>query len=115
MNKSIVMSLSAFLACGICNAQMTVPHTFTSGSTAKASEVNSNFNSVEQAINSNTDAIAENTGGLETADTRLSDLEAKMSSQTPELSVEDASGQVLPLNVDGWYQYLQSHNILTEH
>jgi hypothetical protein len=49
-------------------AQVTVPNTFTSGTPAKASEVNANFQALATAINSLSDRVAKVEGTITAAD-----------------------------------------------
>ena len=58
-----------FLACaGNSNAQTTVPFTFSAGSPARASEVNSNFQALVDGINSLTARVAKLEGQITRAD-----------------------------------------------
>ena len=52
MKRTILALAATFLVGGVCNAaDITVPHTFTSGTTIKSSEVNENFSVIYQKIN----------------------------------------------------------------
>ena len=61
-NKIAVQSLGAFMliASGIAFGQTQVPNTFQAGQPARAAEVNDNFSTLETAINTNAQAIADN-------------------------------------------------------
>lgn len=70
--------LAVAFALVACNSAAELPHTFTAGSPAKASEVNANFKSLDTSV-SNLDASVSH------LDTRVSDLDTRV------LNVESAS------------------------
>jgi hypothetical protein len=56
--KRFVMATALLTATTVALGQVTVPNTFTSGTPAKAADVNGNFNAVVTGINSNATAIS---------------------------------------------------------
>jgi len=68
----MIMSGLVFLASSIAlAAPLTVPNSFTSGTTARASEVNENFSAVETAVDDNDSRISTNTATIAAIQTPL--------------------------------------------
>jgi len=57
-----LVAASAWLIAG----SVTIPHSFTANTTAKASEVNANFNAVKTAVDGNADDISDNANDIAT-------------------------------------------------
>jgi hypothetical protein len=68
-NILVIAALMLF-SCGVkaSAGSVTIPNTFSSGTTAKASEVNANFSAVKAAVDDNDDRIAD-------LDSRTSDID----------------------------------------
>ena len=80
LKNIFIASAMAFSLMSAAQAQVTVPHTFTTGSPAVADEVNANFNALATGINSNTDSIANLSTLITTLTARVDTLEANSGS-----------------------------------
>jgi hypothetical protein len=84
MNRSICLllafALGLFIFTSSHASEVTIPNTFTSGTTAVAAEVNANFTAVKDAVDDNDAAITENS---EAIDTNTAAIAGVMATQAP--------------------------------
>jgi len=89
-------ALFAFLLSTAALAQTTVPHNFTAGAPARASEVNANFSALASAI----DALAGRVAALESPTLTMASLAGSYRFTSLELGISAASGA----NASGYLQ-----------
>lgn len=76
MRKTIL--LAALLASSPCFSEVTLPHTFTAGTPAVASEVNGNFSAVRDGVNTNETSISSNTSSITDNTSSISSLSSQV-------------------------------------
>jgi len=91
----VLLGLSFFGAQIAFAGPVTVPNAFTSGTTARASEVNSNFSAIETAVNDNDSRISSNANAVAAA------IQGARSA----VAVFDSGGNEIGLLVTGIYSY----------
>jgi len=107
--KNILVITIVLFICSAINASagsVTIPTTFTSGTTAKASEVNANFTAVKTAVDDNDSRIATLEAALTALTTRVTALEtenAKLTTENTDLTtrLEEVEGNSV-LELDGY-------------
>ncbi len=122
IHKSIITGLVlqslAYFPLQTMAGPVTVPNTFTSGTTARASEVNGNFSAVETAVNDNDVRISANANavaGIATNGTAISSNTTAIAANQTRLSpvvVDGANNEIgMLLSIDDDAQFV---NVLTD-
>lgn len=101
MNRLLISLMS--LALGVSQAaELTIPHTFSAGTPAKASEVNANFNAVKSAVDDKETRVSSLEADNTTTKTNVSTLQTSVSGKQNRVTGTCAVGSAISaINADG--------------
>lgn len=96
MNKNI-LNISILIATSLWTSQLmagsvTVPNTFTGGTTASASEVNANFGALKTAVDDNDARVTTNASDINSNALTITDNTNAISAAVPQVQLKDANG-----------------------
>jgi hypothetical protein len=92
MNKTTLILLAASLAGTQAMAgSVTIPNTFTEGTTASASEVNANFDAVKSAVDENDTRITTNANDIDSNTANITANTDAISASVPQAVLKDAN------------------------